>query len=103
MYLHGLQEGINSNSYLRHVIIHPFPFVPKGFSDSNYDSKNSVIDGPVILSHGCTMLAEEHAYEIFENLKSPSLEIGGSFYYNYTNVEKSKGQNYCIDDSLSEN
>lgn len=100
MKLHGLQRGINDNSYARAVVMHPFPMMPPGKATSD-DSNPKLTDyGPFAFSRGCPMLAEEHAENIIDRIKSPNTKTGGSLYYNYSKEEKSYGPEYCGDDGL---
>lgn len=103
MKLHGLQKGVNDNSFARAIIVHPFPKVPSesaSSDDPNLKSKPIISDGPFGLSQGCPMLSEKYANEIIEKTKAPSNSEGGSLLYNYSAEEKSRGASYCGDEGL---
>lgn len=102
MKLHGLQKGINDNSYARAVVMHPFPMMPPGSATSDDSNPSSKLTdyGPFAFSRGCPMLSEEHAESIIDRIKSPSTKTGGSLYYNYSKEEKSYGPSYCGDEGL---
>lgn len=101
MKLHGLQEGVNDRSYSRAVIMHSFPDVTNDVATSD-DVKPSLKTDPYsyYLSQGCTMVGPKVADEIIDTIKAPNTSSGGSLYYNYSSVEKSRGESYCGDESL---
>jgi len=102
MKLHGLQKGINDNSYARAIVMHPFPMMPPGSATSDDPNPGSKLTdyGPFAFSRGCPMLSEEHAENIIDRIKSPGTKTGGSLYYNYSKEEKSYGPEYCGDEGL---
>lgn len=101
MKLHGLQSGVNDKSYSRAVIMHSFPDVNNNVASSNDERPNLHEDPrPFYLSKGCTMLGPDVASNVINTLKSKSNKEGGSLYYNYSSVEKKRGENYCGDENL---
>lgn len=103
MKLHGLQKGVNDNSFARAVIVHPFPKMPPesaSSDDPNLKGRPIDSDGPFGLSQGCPMLSEKHASEIIDKTKASSSSEGGSLLYNYSAEEKSRGAAYCGDEGL---
>ena len=96
MRLHGLQEGINDNTFSRAVVMHGYEGMNPSLASStdNPPTKNLKTTGNVALSWGCTMLAPERAREAIDTLKDTS-GAGGSLYYNYTQEEKALGEDYC--------
>lgn len=103
MKLHGLQQGVNDNSFARAVIVHPFPKMPSesaSSDDPNLKGRPIDSDGPFGLSQGCPMLSEKYASEIIDKTKASSNSEGGSLYYNYSVEEKSRGSSYCGDEGL---
>lgn len=101
MKMHGLQEGVNDKSYSRAIIMHSFPDVPNEVATSE-DAKPNLRTDPrdFYLSKGCTMVGPKVADEIINTIKAPNSSSGGSLYYNYTSVEKSRGDSYCGDENL---
>lgn len=103
MKLHGLQKGVNDNSFARAVIVHPFGKVPSetaSSDDPNLKGRPLDSDGPFGLSQGCPMLPEKYASEIIDKTKASSNSEGGSLLYNYSAEEKSRGASYCGDENL---
>lgn len=101
MKLHGLQEGVNDNSYARAVVMHSFPDVTNDVATSDDEKPILKTDPyPFYLSKGCTMVGPKVANEIIDTIKAPNNSSGGSLYYNYTPVEKSRGDTYCGDEGL---
>jgi hypothetical protein len=103
MKLYGIQSGINDNTFMRNIVMHPF----KGVEEQLYSSENGVKKSEIIqakqvmpLSWGCTMLPTGHASGIIDKIKAPSTSKGGSLYYNYSETEKKYGENYCGDENL---
>lgn len=101
MKLHGLQEGVNDRSYSRAVIMHSFPDVTNDVASSD-DAKPKLRVDPYsfYMSQGCTMVGPKVADEIIDTIKAPNTSSGGSLYYNYSSVEKSRGESYCGDENL---
>lgn len=101
MKLHGLQEGVNDKSYSRAVVMHSFPDVTNDVATSD-DAKPSLRTDPYpyYLSQGCPMIGPKVANEIIDTIKAPNNSSGGSLYYNYSSVEKSRGESYCGDENL---
>ncbi len=101
MRMHGLQEGINDNSFSRAVVMHGFEGMNTAVASSHDDppTKNLKVPGNVATSWGCTMLAPERAREAIDTLKDSS-GGGGSLYYNYTQEERALGEDYCGNDNL---
>jgi len=101
MKLHGLQKGVNDKSYARAVVMHSFPDVTNDVASSD-DVKPSLKTDPYpfYLSKGCTMVGPKVANEIIDTIKAPNTSSGGSLYYNYTAIEKGRGESYCGDDGL---
>lgn len=101
MKLHGLQDGVNDNSYSRAVVMHSFPDVTNDVASSDDEKPNLRVDPyPFYLSKGCTMVGPEVANEIIDTIKAPNNKSGGSLYYNYSPVEKSYGESFCGDEGL---
>jgi hypothetical protein len=103
MKLHGLQEGINDNTYKRAIVMHPYPGVEEKLysSEENIRKLDDLMAEQVMpLSWGCTMLSPKHASGIIDKIKARSVNEGGSLYYNYSSVEKGYGPNYCGDEKL---
>lgn len=103
MRLHGLQLGINDNTFERAIVMHPYPEMEKKLF-----SVADIIESPeklsakqmMPLSWGCTMLSEIHASDIVDKIKASSSEVGGSLYYNFTVTENKYGEDYCGDEAL---
>ena len=101
MKLHGLQEGINDKSFSRAVIMHPFPGIPNDtISSDDANPVNKETEGTYGLSYGCTMLSEGNASTVINKIKASNNSNGGSLYYNYTPVEKERGETYCGEEKL---
>ncbi len=101
MKLHGLQKGINDKSYARAVVMHSFPDVTNDVASSDDEKPSLHTDPyPFYLSKGCTMVGPQVANEIIDTIKAPNTNSGGSLYYNYTSIEKSRGDSYCGDENL---
>lgn len=101
MKLHGLQEGVNDRSYSRAVVMHSFPDVTNDVASSDDEKPSLRTDPyPFYLSQGCTMVGPKVADEIVDTIKAPNNSSGGSLYYNYSSVEKSRGDSYCGDENL---
>lgn len=101
MKLHGLQEGVNDRSYSRAVVMHSFPDVTNDVASSDDEKPSLRTDPyPFYLSQGCTMIGPKVADEIVDTIKAPNNSSGGSLYYNYSSVEKSRGDSYCGDENL---
>jgi len=102
MRLHGLQKGINDNSYLRAIVMHGFrnmsPVVASSDDLNPKDNLNRKTSGFPALSKGCTMLEPRRAKEVINMIKSD--DDGPGLYYNYTQEEKALGENYCADTNL---
>lgn len=99
--LHGLQQGINDNTFLRAVVMHGFDGVNPAVacSDDSNPKKNLRTPGDVQVSYGCTELAPERTREVIDSIKEQD-HRGGSLYYNYTQEEKALGGEYCGDSNL---
>lgn len=99
--LHGLQSGINDNSFVRAVVMHGFNHMNpvKATSDDANPMSNVNAVGNVALSQGCTMLEPSRAQEVIGKIKAKS-SSGGSLYYNYTQEEKALGEDYCGETNL---
>lgn len=101
MKMHGLQEGVNDRSYSRAVVMHSFPDVTNDVATSEDEKPVLKTDPfPFYLSKGCTMIGPKVANEIVDTIKAPNNSSGGSLYYNYTPIEKSRGDSYCGDENL---
>lgn len=101
MKMHGLQEGVNDKSYARAVVMHSFPDVTNDVATSDDEKPVLKTDPyPFYLSKGCTMVGPKVANEIIDTIKAPNTSSGGSLYYNYTPIEKSRGESYCGDEGL---
>jgi hypothetical protein len=101
MKMHGLQEGVNDKSYARAVIMHSFPDVENDVATSDdTNPKLKIEPRDFYLSKGCTMVGPKVADEIIDTIKAPNTSSGGSLYYNYTPIEKSRGDSYCGDENL---
>ena len=132
MRLHGLQVGVNDNSYTRGIVMHPVKYViPNTLTDTqlgtkNLDSLNKKQRKKLLgwgydqysgKTEGCTGLGGNRIFEeIYDKIGSGDVrgmtqkytdENGDivrafpdnhSLYYNYSPVEKSKGESYCGDD-----
>lgn len=101
MKLHGLQKEVNDKAYSRAVVMHAFPGMDPT-SLSSDEEKPNVDYRPMsyAMSWGCTMIAPPVANEIINTIKAPNNNSGGSLYYNYSDVEKSRGESYCGDEKL---
>lgn len=99
--LHGLQSGINDNSFVRAVVMHGFNHMNpvKATSDDADPMENVRAVGNVALSQGCTMLEPRRAQEVIGKIKEKG-SSGGSLYYNYSQEEKALGQDYCGETNL---
>ncbi len=100
MKLHGLQEDINDNSFVRAVIMHPFPPMPNEIASSDDEKPGTKKSYNYALSWGCTMIGPAIASGVIDQLKASNSNSGGSLYYNYTDIEKAKGEKYCGQEKL---
>ena len=99
MTLYGVQSGINDNSYLRSIYMHPFPGTDNSKLSSTHDTAPLLTYNPQSLTKGCTNLPPMHASSIIDKIKGEGVD-GGSLYYTYTPIEKEAGDNYCGDTGL---
>lgn len=101
MRMHGLQERINDNSFLRAVVMHGYEGMNPSMASSDDEDPKKAINayGDVATSWGCTMLEPERAHEVINTIKEKG-NGGGSLYYNYTQEEKALGQDYCGETNL---
>ncbi|MGZ3789986.1 MAG: murein L,D-transpeptidase catalytic domain-containing protein [Bacteriovorax sp.] len=98
MRLYGLQEGINDNSFLRTVVMHPFKGTEPQMQSSDEDFR-PITNLSQTMTKGCTDLSPKYAASIISRIKDKGTR-GGSLYYTYTPTEKEAGDNYCGDDRL---
>lgn len=94
MSLYGVQKGINDNSFLRTIYMHPFLGTDNSKLSSNMDNSPLLTSNPQSLTKGCTNLPPEHASKIIDQIKGEGAK-GGSLYYTYTPIEKEAGDDYC--------
>ena len=103
MRLHGIQSGINDNTFTRVIVMHPYPGVEDKLISSNEPNtsvETAKADQGMPLSWGCTMLSPKYASDVVDKIKASSTKEGGSLYYNYTSTEKNYGDKYCGDENL---
>jgi hypothetical protein len=100
MRLHGLQQGINDNSFTRGIVVHGGDYVQAGVATES-DSSPKLMGGAAGLSHGCTVVNFKQRDNLFAKLASGKEGDypyrGGSLFYNFSPSEKSKGPSYCGD------
>lgn len=94
----GLQQGINDEALGRGVVMHR-AFTRRGeyCSGGQKSSKNSSGDvgGDCGNSNGCPAVEKKNWKTVVDNLLGTP--DSGNVIYNYTNREKSKGDQYCGD------
>jgi hypothetical protein len=104
MRLHGLQKGINENSFNRGVVLHGASYVPDDSVARDSDSVPLMSGNPAGRSHGCTVVNPIQVSNVMSKLASGKEGYnptrGGALYYNFSPLEKSKGPSYCGDRSM---
>lgn len=98
--MHGLQRGINNNTYGRGVVIHrALNSSGRTYCTGGYRSSNRHRDGRVGgycgRTYGCPGVDPNNWSKVVDDLKGNN--SGGALVYNYTPRMKQKSPSYCGD------
>lgn len=99
MRLHGLQTGVNDNTFRRGVVFHKSSYTPSGKASSDDSPPTLSSSSPSGRSEGCTTVNPSYSTSLMSKLAAGKEGRhpykGGALFYNYGPSEKKSGASYC--------